>query len=117
MTPEDHDDLARAVRASRALLGWGQHDLAAHTDLAVNSIRNLERARRGTRMATVTAVVRALRAAGVSMDDNGECLRVTLAKAGIAPAKAEVPAAEPAAKRKSTRASKPRGKSAAGKLS
>jgi DNA-binding XRE family transcriptional regulator len=62
-------EVARKIRAARALLDWSAEELAAAAGVGVATIRRVEAAGAGwnTTEAVAAAIVGALRAAGVSM--------------------------------------------------
>lgn len=52
-------------RAARAILGWTQADLAAHSSLSPGTVRDFETGRRTPTRANVAAMRRALEEAGI----------------------------------------------------
>ncbi len=60
------------IRAARALVGWTQAELAAASGLSEMSIKNIERSFTDPRASTLSAIVRALEAAGVEFTNGGE---------------------------------------------
>jgi transcriptional regulator with XRE-family HTH domain len=60
------------IRAARALVGWTQAELAAASGLSEMSIKNIERSFTDPRASTLSAIVRALEAAGVAFTNGGE---------------------------------------------
>jgi predicted transcriptional regulator len=67
---------AAQVRAARALLDWSQADLAAKAGVSTTAINGVERGKADPRVSTVTALRRALEAAGVEfLGDEGVKLR------------------------------------------
>jgi transcriptional regulator with XRE-family HTH domain len=55
---------ARQIKAARALLDWSQEDLAAATDLSVNTIRKIESGHISPRGSTMGAIAQAIGNAG-----------------------------------------------------
>jgi transcriptional regulator with XRE-family HTH domain len=53
------------IRAARSLLNWSQDDLAKAADVALTSVRDIEREKRAGESGTVTSVRRALENEGV----------------------------------------------------
>jgi predicted transcriptional regulator len=75
----------RQVKAARALVGWSQDDLAAHSGVSVPTIKRLEAAdgEIGGRAETGEALVAALEKAGVEfIPENGRGAGVRLKKRG-----------------------------------
>jgi transcriptional regulator with XRE-family HTH domain len=71
---------SRQIRAARALLGWTQQALADKAVVAVNTLRAIEADKPYPKDETVSAVRRALEAAGVlfiTADTLGEGVRLT----------------------------------------
>ena len=65
---------SEVVRAARALLRWEQRDLANASSISLPTVKRLESApgTLGAHAATVSALVKALEAAGVEfIDENG----------------------------------------------
>ena len=60
------------IRAARALIGWTQAELAAASALSEMSIKNIERNFTDPRASTLSAIIRALEAAGVEFTNGGE---------------------------------------------
>ena len=63
---------AEQCRAARALLDWGQADLAENAGVGIVTIRQLEAGGHDARRATLQVIKRALELAGVEfIDENG----------------------------------------------
>ncbi len=76
-------------RAARALLDWGQLQLASAANLGESTVRDFEKGRRVPSTNNLAAIRAALEAAGVIfVDENGEGPGVRLRKA-ILPARME----------------------------
>ena len=83
LSNESHRVLTRQIKAARALLGWSQGDLAAHSDVSEPTIARLEAEDGvlGGRPETATKIVEALVNAGVEfVPENGVGLGVRLAR-------------------------------------
>ena len=61
------------IRAARALLRWGQTELAENSGISLETIKRLEgmRGEVGAHTATVSAIEGALKAAGIEILSNG----------------------------------------------
>ena len=73
----------RQVKAARALLGWSQDDLAAHSGVSVPTVKRLEAAdgNVGGRTKTGEKLVAALEEAGVEfIEEDGRGVGVRLTK-------------------------------------
>ncbi|GMV63251.1 MAG: hypothetical protein AMXMBFR74_24190 [Parvibaculum sp.] len=64
---------AEQIKAARALLSWGQSDLAEASGLSLPTIKRVEAARGTIRStpATIAAIRKALEAAGIDFIQNG----------------------------------------------
>lgn len=68
-------------RAARGLLDWSQTDLGSSANLSESTVRDFEKGRRVPSINNLTAIERALEAAGVIfVDANGEGPGVRLKK-------------------------------------
>ena len=71
---------AAQVRASRALLGWSQGDLAERAGISKQSVNRVEGGNMDARMSTVSAMAEAFRSAGVEMiEDHTGVIRIAIA--------------------------------------
>jgi DNA-binding XRE family transcriptional regulator len=59
------------IRAARALLNWSQNDLAEASEIASQSIKNIERGVTDPRLSTAVAIKTTLEKAGVQFLDGG----------------------------------------------
>ena len=59
------------IRAARALLGWKQADVAAHSGVSLMSIKNIERGATDPRSSTLRAIQSALESGGVIFLETG----------------------------------------------
>ena len=60
--------IMQQIKAARALLGWGQYDLAVKSGIAISTIRRIERSNGSLRahFETIAKIQRALEEAGVT---------------------------------------------------
>ena len=59
------------IRAARALLGWKQADVAAHSGVSLMSIKNIERGATDPRSSTLRAIQSALESGGIIFLETG----------------------------------------------
>ena len=72
---------AAQSRAARALLDWGQTELAQRSNLSESTIRNFEKGRASPSVNNLAAIRRAFESAGaIVLDENGEGPGVRLKK-------------------------------------
>ncbi len=72
---------AAQSRAARALLDWGQTELAQRSNLSESTIRNFEKGRASPSVNNLAAIRRAFETAGaIVLDENGEGPGVRLRK-------------------------------------
>ncbi len=65
---------AKQIKAARALLDWGQNELATATSLSVTTIRNLESGEMSVRGATMQIIRQVMESSGIEFTD-GEGVR------------------------------------------
>jgi DNA-binding XRE family transcriptional regulator len=74
------------IKAARALVGLGQHELAKRAAISVNTIRNMEARGMGrvrVRSTTIDALKVAFRTVGVALLEDDEEIGVVLTRTGV----------------------------------
>ncbi len=84
MNNEKHQIIASQSRAARALIEWSQSTLAENANLSESTIRDFEKGRRVPSPNNLSAIRRALEAAGVDfIEENGGGVGVRMRKVEI----------------------------------